>query len=264
MSTTLTPFEANPLTVSNHIPFDCLLLSKQLEPFKSMMQNIFHVTWKMEMSVSTKNGEDSRSTFGSKIPLFLQPISDYSFSHQIFIEKLQIQIREARKMGVMLKLVDVILLLFFLLVAVVAPLIDAQTCLPLSYFPDILVQLKTWYTQEYDDYLVSEKPHFFVGLVWLELLFQWPLALLNLYAIFSSKPWFNTSCLIYGVSASTSMVAILSEMMCSKRASEKLLTLYFPFLVLGVLATLRGLLSHSSKTASALGKRSALARKKRA
>ncbi|KAJ1404329.1 Sigma intracellular receptor 2 [Sesbania bispinosa] len=167
-------------------------------------------------------------------------------------------------MGVMLKLVDAILFLFFLLIALVAPLIDAQTCLPLSYFPEFLVQLKTWYTQEYGDYLVSEKPHFFVGLVWLELLFQWPLALLNLYAILSSKPWFNTTCLIYGVSVSTSMVAVLSEMMLSNKASDKLLSMYVPFMGLGVLATLRGLLAHSSKATSAHGKRPAMARKKRA
>lgn len=109
-------------------------------------------------------------------------------------------------MGVVLKLVDAILFLFFLLIAVVAPLIDAQTCLPLSYFPDFLLQIKAWYTNEYGDYLVAEKPHFFVGLVWLELLFQWPLSLLNLYAMLSAKPWFNITCLIYGVSVSTSMV----------------------------------------------------------
>ncbi|GAU31922.1 hypothetical protein TSUD_271070 [Trifolium subterraneum] len=109
-------------------------------------------------------------------------------------------------MGVVLKLIDAILFLFFLLIAIVAPLIDAQTCLPLSYFPDILINVKTWYTNEYDDYLVNEKPHFFVGLVWLELLFQWPLSLINLYAMLSSKPWFNTTCLIYGVSLSTSML----------------------------------------------------------
>jgi hypothetical protein len=109
-------------------------------------------------------------------------------------------------MGVVLKLVDAILFLFFLLIAIVAPLIDSQTCLPLSYFPDFLINVKTWYTNEYGDYLVAEKPHFFVGLVWLELLFQWPLSLINLYAILSSKPWFNTTCLIYGVSLSTSMV----------------------------------------------------------
>ncbi|KAL9297581.1 hypothetical protein ACSQ67_023477 [Phaseolus vulgaris] len=170
-------------------------------------------------------------------------------------------------MGVVLKLVDAILFLFFLLIAVVAPLIDAQTCLPLSYFPEFLVQLKEHYTQDYGDYLLAEKPHFFVGLVWLELLFQWPLALLNLYAILTSKPWFNTTCLI---SASCfwvlppHLVAILSEMMNSNRASEKLITVYASFMGLGALALLRGLLTCSSKSTSSLGKRPALTRKKRA
>ncbi|XP_058734873.1 uncharacterized protein LOC131606748 [Vicia villosa] len=167
-------------------------------------------------------------------------------------------------MGFVLKLVDAILFLFFLLIAIAAPLIDAQTCLPLSYFPDFLVNVKTWYTNEYGDYLVADKPHFFVGLVWLELLFQWPLSIINIYGILSSKPWFNTTCLIYGVSLSTSMVAVLSEMMGSKKASEKLLSMYFPFMCLGILATLRGLLTSSSKSSSAFGKRPAMARKKRA
>ncbi|KAK7404914.1 hypothetical protein VNO78_05964 [Psophocarpus tetragonolobus] len=164
-------------------------------------------------------------------------------------------------MGFVCKLVDLILFLFFLLIAVVAPLFDAQMCLPQSYFPEFLVQLKEHYSHDYGDYLVAEKPHFFVGLVWLELLFQWPLSLLNLYAILTSKNWFNTTCLVYGVSVSTSMVAILSEMMNSKRASEKLLTLYASFMGLGVLALLRGL-TCSSRTS--VGKRPALARKKRA
>lgn len=128
--------------------------------------------------------------------------------------------------GCVLKLVDAVLFLFFLLIAVVAPLIDAQTCLPLSYFPDILVQLKEHYTKDYGDYLVAEKPHFFVGLVWLELLFQWPLALLSLYAILTSKPWFNTTCLIYGVSVTTSMVIYLSPFN-SYFSSSKFL--FFPF-----------------------------------
>ena len=167
-------------------------------------------------------------------------------------------------MGVVLKLVDFILFIFFLLIAIVAPLIDAQTCFPLSYFPDFLVNLKTYYANEYGDYLFVDKPHFFVGLVWLELLFQWPLSLINLYAMLSSKPWFNTTCLIYGVSLSTSMVAIFSELMGSKKASDKLLTIYFPFACIGVLATLRGLLTNSSKSSSNVGKRPAIARKKRA
>ncbi|CAI8616174.1 unnamed protein product [Vicia faba] len=167
-------------------------------------------------------------------------------------------------MGFVLKLVDAILFLFFVLIAIVAPLLDAQTCLPLSYFPDFLVDVKAWYANEFGDYLVAEQPHFFVGLVWLELLFQWPLSIINIFAMLYSKPWFNTTCLIYGVSLSTSMVAVLSEMMGSKKASEKLLTMYFPFMCLGILATLRGLLTSSSKSSSAFGKRPATARNKRA
>jgi hypothetical protein len=109
-------------------------------------------------------------------------------------------------MSVFLKLIDFILFFFFLVIAVAAPLIDAQTCLHLTFFPDFLINLKQWYGHHYGDYLIIEKPHFFVGLVWLELLFQWPLSLLNLYAFLASKSWFNTTCLIYGSSALTSMV----------------------------------------------------------
>lgn len=59
-------------------------------------------------------------------------------------------------------------------------------------------------------------------------------------------------------------VTILSELMGSGKASDKLLMMYFPFLGLGVLAILRGLLPHSGKTtSSAIGKRPLLGRKKR-
>jgi hypothetical protein len=113
-------------------------------------------------------------------------------------------------MGALLKLTDAVLFLFFLVIALAAPLIDAQTCLPHTLFPQVIVDLKNWYSHEYGDYLVAEKPHFFVGIVWLELLFQWPLALLNLYGILGGKPWFNTTCLLYGASCITSMVISLS------------------------------------------------------
>ncbi|KAK4255355.1 hypothetical protein QN277_008366 [Acacia crassicarpa] len=162
-------------------------------------------------------------------------------------------------MGSVVKMIDAIIFLFLLVISLAAPLLDAQTLIPHTYFPDLLIQLKNWYAREYGDYLVIDKPHFFLGLVFFELVFQWPLALLNLYAILTSKPWFNTTCLMYGVSVSTSMVAILSEMIGSKRASAKLLMMYFPFLGLGVLATLRGLLSHSN-----VGKTPVVPRKKRA
>ncbi|XP_051151880.1 uncharacterized protein LOC127265904 [Andrographis paniculata] len=171
-------------------------------------------------------------------------------------------------MGALCKVVDAALLVFFAVVAVVAPLIDGQTCLPVDYFPPFVVELKRWYAHEYGDYLVSEKPHFFVGLVWLELLFQWPLALLSVYAIAAGKPWFATTSLMYGASTVTSMVAILTELSLSNRASDKLLQMYFPFLGFAIVALLRGLLSLSSPCSDKniiIGKRPAvLSRKKRA
>ncbi|CAI9262084.1 unnamed protein product [Lactuca saligna] len=166
-------------------------------------------------------------------------------------------------MGAFLKLIDVILFIVFLVIAIAAPLLDAQTCLPSNIFPDILVNLKTWYTHQYGDYLVSEKPHFFVGLIWLELLFAWPLALASLYGIVAGKYWLRTTCLLYGVSTLTSMVAILSELVGSGKASEKLLKMYSPFMGFAVLAILRGLLPHSRKS-NAIGTRPSLVRKKRA
>ncbi|KAL7000155.1 hypothetical protein U1Q18_001305, partial [Sarracenia purpurea var. burkii] len=108
-------------------------------------------------------------------------------------------------MGAFVKLIDAILFLYFLVIAVLTPLIDSQSCLPVDHFPDLLVDLHLWYSREYGDYLVTEKPNFFVGLVWLELLFQWPISIANLYGILAGKSWFRTTCLVYGVSAFTSM-----------------------------------------------------------
>ncbi|KAD4981869.1 hypothetical protein E3N88_18540 [Mikania micrantha] len=166
-------------------------------------------------------------------------------------------------MGVVMKLIDAILFAFFLVIAIAAPLVDAQTCLPTNVFPDILVHLKTWYTHEYGDYLVSEKPHFFVGLIWVELLFAWPLSVASLYGIVAAKSWLNTTCLLYGVSTLTAMVAILSELVGSGKASVKLLKMYCPFLGFAVLAIMRGLLPRSGK-ANTTSSRPMLVRKKRA
>ncbi|KAH9793119.1 hypothetical protein WN944_010887 [Citrus x changshan-huyou] len=168
-------------------------------------------------------------------------------------------------MGAFVKLIDAILFVFFVAIALAVPLIDAQTCLPVNFYPPFLVDLKTWYTDEYGDYLFTEKPHFFVGIMWLQLLFQWPLALVNIFAILTSKSWLNTTCLIYGSSVLTSMAAVLAELMGSGKAKDELITIYCPFMGLAVLAFLRGLVGQSSKTTSFnIGKRPALARKKKA
>ncbi|KAF6160988.1 hypothetical protein GIB67_007629 [Kingdonia uniflora] len=106
-------------------------------------------------------------------------------------------------------LIDTILFLFFLFIAIVAPLFDAQTCLPSHFFPDFLIDLKTTYARDNGDYLIAEKPNFFIGLIWLELLVQWPLSIANVYGILQKKSWLQTTCLIYGVCTVTAMVCSL-------------------------------------------------------
>ncbi|KAK9924566.1 hypothetical protein M0R45_032930 [Rubus argutus] len=87
-----------------------------------------------------------------------------------------------------------------------ARMVDAQLVLPLSLFPEWMVEYKNWYIREFDDYCYVEKPHLFVGLVLVELVFQWPLGLANLYGMLAGKSWYNTTCLVYGASFFTTMV----------------------------------------------------------
>ncbi|CAK9185182.1 unnamed protein product [Ilex paraguariensis] len=167
-------------------------------------------------------------------------------------------------MGAVMKLIDTLLFLYFLVIAVIAPLIDVQNCLPRDLYPDFLVDLHGWYSREFGDYLFSEKPNFFVGLIWLELFFVWPLSFANLYGVVTGKSWFRTTSLIFGVCISTSMVAILAELIGSGRAPDKLLISYYPFLGLAVLAIFRGLLPDSVTTPAIGGEKPALVAKKRA
>ncbi|XVE91759.1 hypothetical protein REPUB_Repub01dG0039100 [Reevesia pubescens] len=165
-------------------------------------------------------------------------------------------------MGALCKVVDSILLLLFLLISVAVPLVDTQTLFPQSLYPDLLVLIYKWFEVEFQHFLLVEKPHFFVALVWLALIFLWPLALLNVYGMLASKPWFNTTCLIFAASFITTLVAILGEILGSPKATDKLLMFYFLLIGMGVLALLRGLVSQSGKAAPTIGKGPAQARKK--
>ncbi|CAL5336479.1 unnamed protein product [Camellia sinensis] len=165
-------------------------------------------------------------------------------------------------MGVLIKLIDAVLFFFFLVLILAAPAFDAQVCFPSKFFPNFLVDLNLWFTSKYGDYLLIEKPSFFVGLMWLELLFQWPLAIANLYAILvRGKPWFNSTCLVCGVF--TRMVVVLAELILSSRITNVLMMMYLPFLGFAILAILCGLLPCSRQTKMNAGVPT-LGRKKRA
>eukprot|EP00262_Sarcandra_glabra_P011817 TRINITY_DN2912_c0_g1_i1.p1 TRINITY_DN2912_c0_g1~~TRINITY_DN2912_c0_g1_i1.p1 ORF type:complete len:172 (-),score=3.12 TRINITY_DN2912_c0_g1_i1:328-843(-) len=148
------------------------------------------------------------------------------------------------------KVTDFILLANFLSIAVGAPLVDAQICLPRRLFPQFLVDMKSWYGNEYGDYLVTEKPHFFVGVVWLQLLVQWPLAIANVYGIIRNKSWYRSTCLIYGVSTCSGMAAVLGELMGSDKASKDFFMIYLTFMGLSILAIFRGFIPCTAKITS--------------
>ncbi|PHU12209.1 hypothetical protein BC332_19139 [Capsicum chinense] len=122
-------------------------------------------------------------------------------------------------MGDFLNLFDLLLFMYILFMSIALPLIDVQFALPEHMFHPLLVNLKNWYIQEFGDYLVSEKLHFFVGLIWLDLFFAWPLCVLSVYAIAAGKSWINTNCLLYGASTLTSLdedslLTLIVELRC--------------------------------------------------
>ncbi|KAL4348800.1 hypothetical protein GQ457_17G015090 [Hibiscus cannabinus] len=152
-------------------------------------------------------------------------------------------------MGIIGKAVHAILLLAFFFIVAIAPL-DVQIFLPDSIVPDLVKPLYRWYTTTTGDYLMLEKPHFFRALMMVELFLLFPLALLNTYGLLTSKPWFNSTCLIFGASLLTATAAMLGDILGSDKPSADLMVkLYSPLLALGSLAILRGLVPQSSTTA---------------
>ncbi|GMI99835.1 hypothetical protein like AT1G05210 [Hibiscus trionum] len=168
-------------------------------------------------------------------------------------------------MGFIGKVVDTMLLFTFLSMSLVPPLLDSQALLPESVVPDVLLRLYKWYTTEHQDYLLLERPAFFIALTKLELFYVWPLAMINLYGLLTAKPWFKSTCLIFGSALLTSTTAMVGDMLGSQKPmAGKLAMMYSPFIALGFLAVLRGLLTPSTKASSGYANGPASAVKKRA
>ncbi|PKA52608.1 hypothetical protein AXF42_Ash001589 [Apostasia shenzhenica] len=166
-------------------------------------------------------------------------------------------------MGVVSGFVDFVIVVFSVVLALTVPLIDAQICLPSGFYPPALVDLKRWYEEEYGDYLMKERPHFYIGLVWVEIVFLWPLSIANIYGILARRPWAVTTALMAGISTATGMVSLMAEYLGSGRASDKLLQLFTPFLAFSFFAILKGLFSKPRHTVIKQS-HAAAARKKRA
>ncbi|KAK8954193.1 hypothetical protein KSP39_PZI001990 [Platanthera zijinensis] len=166
-------------------------------------------------------------------------------------------------MGFFSAAVDSVIVFFSAVLILAAPLIDGQVILPAAFFPPALVKFNQWYSEHYGDYLAKERPHFFAGLIWIEIVLIWPLSFANVYGILARRRWVSTTSLMVGVSLATSMAALMAELLGSGRASQKLLQLYSPFVAFSVLAILKGVFSGSCYTVIKASHAPA-ARKKRA
>lgn len=110
-------------------------------------------------------------------------------------------------MGAVMKVIDAIVLGLLVVIALAVPLFDAQLILPPHLFPEFLINFKDWLTLQLDHYLLVEKPYFYVGFAWLQLLFNWPLSIAALYSFAAGKTtWFTTTCLPLAVSLFTCLV----------------------------------------------------------
>ncbi|GMP48041.1 hypothetical protein CsSME_00015538 [Camellia sinensis var. sinensis] len=154
-----------------------------------------------------------------------------------------------------MKLMDRVLIVFSITFAVIAPFDAGLLFLTPNLDPNnnnnlLVHHLKPLYEFKFGDYLATNKPAFFVALVWLELVFLWPLQLLNLYGIILSPhpSWLGLTFLLFGASYCTAMYAILAELM-SHTVSDTLIMLYLLFIGCGVLSILRGLLTDYSSAA---------------
>uniref|UniRef100_A0A0E0KGT6 EXPERA domain-containing protein n=1 Tax=Oryza punctata TaxID=4537 RepID=A0A0E0KGT6_ORYPU len=149
-------------------------------------------------------------------------------------------------MGFVSAAADAVVALLSLTMAVAALLFDSQVVLPRGLYPASLVDIQRWFVAEFGHYLVADPPHFFRGLVWLDLAF-WPVCVANLYGILARRPWAAATSIMAGVYMLTYMSAIFGEMLGSGRTTPKLIQLYVPFALAAVTAVLRGFCSCSAQ-----------------
>ena len=118
-------------------------------------------------------------------------------------------------MGAVSAAADGVVALFSLIMAVAAPLFDSQVVLPRRLYPAPLVDIHRWFISEFDHYLVADPPPFFLGLVWLELAFLWPVCIANLYGILTRHRWAATTSRMAGVYMLTYLVPIFASALSS-------------------------------------------------
>ncbi|KAM6175136.1 sigma intracellular receptor 2 [Erethizon dorsatum] len=90
--------------------------------------------------------------------------------------------------------------------------LDLQGLLPRELYPDQVRNLLKWYSAEFKDYLMEDRPVWFMSFLFCELVFQLPFFPIAAYAFFKGTcRWIRTPAIIYSVHTMTTLIPILTS-----------------------------------------------------
>lgn len=138
---------------------------------------------------------------------------------------------------------DRLFFVFFLVHIPITWMFDAQAIISREMYPRVLVEVMDYYTANYQDVFMKLPPVWFQSFIFCEILFQFPLLLINLYGLWKDKRWVPFSCIIYGTHVATTCIPILWEMWASQEIlweNKIILTLiYSPYVLIPLLMVVR-------------------------
>ena len=118
--------------------------------------------------------------------------------------------------------------------------VDLQGLMP-SIYPARLSSLLAWYTDRFEDHLMSRPQPWFQSFLFAEALFQLPFFFVALYGLLKRRNWVRIPSIIYGTHTATTVWPIMTETLAFKHSSfhhtVRLIILYSPyFLIPAILA----------------------------
>lgn len=114
-------------------------------------------------------------------------------------------------------------------------LIDLQAIFG-KYYPIVLQNTVTWYTDNFRDLLMLHTPAWFQSFIVAELLFQLPFFFVATYGLLYKRNWLRIPSIIYGTHVATTVWPILADLLMSSEHSyqEKtyLFAIYSPYFLI--------------------------------
>ncbi|KAJ3074907.1 Transmembrane protein 97 [Podochytrium sp. JEL0797] len=110
---------------------------------------------------------------------------------------------------------DLAMILFFALHIPITLLMGTQLALPdwtRANFPSSIVQAADDYARDTKDFLVIQKPIWFVSTVWCELFVQLPFFVFLIYSLCVDSRRLRTAGIVYATHTCTCLVPILAEL----------------------------------------------------